>query len=69
MTNLNNQAGTTLTEAEMDAIVAAAKRVGAWILADEVSHLKACICDSLACDCAHTQHIPAHRRCTVAQSC
>lgn len=36
MTNPNNPVGTILTEAEMDAIVAAAAGVGAWILADEV---------------------------------
>ncbi len=34
--NPNNPTGAILTEAEMDAIVAAADRVGAWILADEV---------------------------------
>ena len=34
--NPNNPTGYILTEAEMDAIVAAADRVGAWILADEV---------------------------------
>jgi len=34
--NPNNPTGYILTEAEMDAIVAAAERVGAWILADEV---------------------------------
>jgi aspartate/methionine/tyrosine aminotransferase len=32
----NNPTGAILTEAEMDAVVAAADRVGAWILADEV---------------------------------
>lgn len=36
VTNPNNPVGTILTEAEMDAIVAAAAAVGAWILADEV---------------------------------
>ncbi|CAL8469890.1 g9432 [Coccomyxa elongata] len=36
VTNPNNPVGTILTEAEMDAIVAAAAGVGAWILADEV---------------------------------
>ncbi len=36
MTNPNNPVGTILTEAEIDAIVAAAAGVGAWILADEV---------------------------------
>ena len=34
--NPNNPTGRILTEAEMDALVAAADRVGAWILADEV---------------------------------
>lgn len=34
--NPNNPTGYILSEAEMDAIVAAADRVGAWILADEV---------------------------------
>ena len=34
--NPNNPTGYILTEAEMDVIVAAADRVGAWILADEV---------------------------------
>lgn len=34
--NPNNPTGYTMTEAEMDAIVDAADRVGAWILADEV---------------------------------
>ena len=34
--NPNNPTGRILTEAEMDAVVAAADRVGAWILADEV---------------------------------
>jgi len=34
--NPNNPTGYILTEAEMDAIVAAAERVGAWILTDEV---------------------------------
>ena len=34
--NPNNPTGAILTEAEMDAIVAAADGVGAWILADEV---------------------------------
>lgn len=36
VTNPNNPAGIVLTEAEMAAIVAAADRVGAWIVADEV---------------------------------
>lgn len=36
VTNPNNPVGTVLTESEMDAIIAAADRVGAWILADEV---------------------------------
>ena len=34
--NPDNPTGYAFTEAEMDAIVAAAERVGAWILADEV---------------------------------
>lgn len=34
--NPSNPVGTIFTDAEMDAIVAAADRVGAWILADEV---------------------------------
>ena len=34
--NPNNPTGHILTEADMDAIVACAERVGAWILADEV---------------------------------
>lgn len=34
--NPNNPTGYILTDAEMDAVVAAADRVGAWILADEV---------------------------------
>lgn len=34
--NPNNPTGRILTESEMDAIVACAERVGAWILADEV---------------------------------
>jgi len=34
--NPNNPTGYTLTSEEMDAIVAAAERVGAWLLADEV---------------------------------
>ena len=34
--NPNNPTGYIMTEAEMDAVVAAADRVGAWILADEV---------------------------------
>ncbi|GGU93976.1 aminotransferase [Streptomyces albospinus] len=36
ITNPNNPVGTILTETEMDSITAAADRVGAWILADEV---------------------------------
>jgi aspartate/methionine/tyrosine aminotransferase len=34
--NPNNPTGYALTEAEMDAVVSAAARVGAWLLADEV---------------------------------
>ena len=34
--NPNNPTGAVLTEEEMDAVVAAAERVGAWILADEI---------------------------------
>ena len=34
--NPNNPSGAVLTEAEMDRIVAAAERCGAWLLADEV---------------------------------
>jgi aspartate/methionine/tyrosine aminotransferase len=34
--NPNNPTGSILTESEMDAIVASAERVGAWILSDEV---------------------------------
>ncbi|MEU9125250.1 aminotransferase class I/II-fold pyridoxal phosphate-dependent enzyme [Streptomyces sp. NPDC048506] len=36
VTNPNNPVGTILTEPEIEAIIAAADRVGAWILADEV---------------------------------
>jgi aspartate/methionine/tyrosine aminotransferase len=36
ITNPNNPVGTILTEREMDAVVAAARRSGAWLLADEV---------------------------------
>jgi len=36
ITNPNNPVGTILTPAELEAVVAVAKRVGAWILADEV---------------------------------
>ena len=36
VTNPNNPVGTILTEREMDAVVAAARRSGAWLLADEV---------------------------------
>ncbi|MEX1344858.1 MAG: aminotransferase class I/II-fold pyridoxal phosphate-dependent enzyme [Candidatus Limnocylindrales bacterium] len=34
--NPNNPTGRVMSEAEMDAVVAAAERVGAWLLADEV---------------------------------
>jgi len=34
--NPNNPTGSVLSEAEMDAVVAAAERVGAWIVADEI---------------------------------
>jgi aspartate/methionine/tyrosine aminotransferase len=34
--NPNNPTGAVLTDAEMDAIVAAAARVGAWVVADEI---------------------------------
>jgi aspartate/methionine/tyrosine aminotransferase len=36
VTNPNNPVGTILTEAEMNAVVEAARRSGAWLLADEV---------------------------------
>jgi aspartate/methionine/tyrosine aminotransferase len=36
VTNPNNPTGAVLTEEEMDEIVRAARRVGAWILADEI---------------------------------
>ena len=36
VTNPNNPTGAVLNEAEMDAIVAAAERVGAWIVSDEI---------------------------------
>ena len=36
VTNPNNPAGSVLDEAEMDAIVAAARRVGAWLVCDEI---------------------------------
>ncbi|MFI6680877.1 aminotransferase class I/II-fold pyridoxal phosphate-dependent enzyme [Kribbella sp. NPDC050470] len=36
ITNPNNPVGTILTPDELDAVVAAAARVGAWVLADEV---------------------------------
>jgi aspartate/methionine/tyrosine aminotransferase len=34
--NPNNPTGAVLTEAEMDAVIAVAERVGAWIVADEI---------------------------------
>ncbi len=34
--NPNNPTGHVLTDSEMDAVVAAAERVGAWVLADEI---------------------------------
>ena len=36
VTNPNNPTGAILTEAEMDAVVQAARRAGAWIVADEI---------------------------------
>lgn len=36
ITNPNNPTGSVLSEAEMDTVVAAADRVGAWIVSDEV---------------------------------
>ena len=36
VTNPNNPTGAVLSEAEMSAIIAAARRVGAWIIADEI---------------------------------
>jgi aspartate/methionine/tyrosine aminotransferase len=36
VTNPNNPTGAVLNEAEMDAIVAAAERVGAWLMVDEI---------------------------------
>ena len=36
ITNPNNPSGSILTESEMDAVVRAAGRVGAWIVADEI---------------------------------
>ena len=36
LVNPNNPTGHIMTDSEMDAIIAAAERVGAWILADEV---------------------------------
>ena len=39
VTNPNNPTGRILSEEEMDAVVAAARRADAWILADEVLRL------------------------------
>ena len=36
VTNPNNPTGAVFTEEEMDAVVAAARRVGAWLVADEI---------------------------------
>lgn len=36
VTNPNNPTGAVLNAAEMDAVVAAARRVGAWLIADEI---------------------------------
>ena len=39
VTNPNNPTGRILSEEEMEAVVAAARRADAWILADEVLRL------------------------------
>jgi aspartate/methionine/tyrosine aminotransferase len=36
VTNPNNPTGAVLSDAEMDAVVAAASKVGAWVIADEI---------------------------------
>jgi aspartate/methionine/tyrosine aminotransferase/NAD(P)-dependent dehydrogenase (short-subunit alcohol dehydrogenase family) len=36
VTNPNNPTGAVLSEGEMDAVIAAASRVGAWVIADEI---------------------------------
>jgi aspartate/methionine/tyrosine aminotransferase len=43
--NPNNPTGYVLSDAEMDAIIASAERVGAWILADEVYRGAERLCD------------------------
>ncbi len=48
VTNPNNPVGTILAEPEMDAVVAAARRSGAWLLADEVYRGTERLTDDLA---------------------